>query len=156
MKNWLAAAVLGVVSFGTAMQANADPLTPQDYLEIQQLYAKYNDTLDHGDAEGYASTFTADGSFNTNSGHDALVNFAKAWQEKMGGANRRHWNDNLRLSGDSKSVTATVYLMIVDIATKPASIIMTGSYADTIVKTADGWRFSKRATKRDTPQEKQA
>jgi uncharacterized protein (TIGR02246 family) len=151
VKKMRCALALGVLSLGAAMLATADPLTPQDYTEIEQLYAKYNDTIDHNDPEGYASTFTVDGVFNNNTGREALTNFVKQWHERMHGGMRRHWNTNLRISGDSKQATGSVYLMLVDLSTQPASIVMTGTYADTLVKTSQGWRFSKRATKRDTP-----
>jgi ketosteroid isomerase-like protein len=127
----------------------ADKLTAQDNFEIQQLYARYNIAIDSGDAEGYAATFTPDGVFNTMTGHDALVGFAKMWREKLNGATRKHWNNNLQITGDSKHATGFVYLMLIDIGTKPASILTTLSYADTLVKTKDGWRFSKRTTKPD-------
>jgi hypothetical protein len=42
-----------------------------------------------------------------------------------------------------------VYLVLVDYATKPPSIFTSATYADELVKTAQGWRFKKRATKGD-------
>ncbi len=146
MKIFLAAVAAGAMFVGTVWAA---PLTAQDNFEIQQLYARYNNAIDSGDAEGWAATFTPDGVFNSMSGHDALVGFVNAWREKMGGATRKHWNNNLQVSGDSKSATATVYLMLVDFSTKPPSILATGVYNDTLVKTKDGWRFTKRTTKMD-------
>jgi SnoaL-like domain len=127
----------------------ADTLSAQDYFEIQQLYARYNIAIDSGDAEGWAATFTPDGVFNTFSGHDALVGFIKAWREKLNGATRKHWNNNLQVTGNSKEASATTYLMLVDFSTKPPSILMSGSYTDSLVKTKDGWRFTKRMTKSD-------
>lgn len=128
----------------------ADALSAQDYFEIQQLYSRYNVAIDSGDAEGYASTFTPDGVFNTMSGHDALVGFVKTWREKLNGATRKHWNNNLQISGNSIQATGHVYLMLVDIGTKPASILTTATYTDTLVKTKDGWRFTRRTTQGDT------
>ena len=127
----------------------ADTLSAQDYFEIQQLYARYNIAIDSGDAEGWAATFTPDGVFNTFSGHDALVGFIKTWREKLNGATRKHWNNNLQVTGNSKEASATTYLMLVDFSTKPPSILMSGSYTDSLVKTKDGWRFTKRMTKSD-------
>ena len=136
--------------FAGASWAAVPPLSAQDNFEIQQLYARYNNAIDSGDAEGWAATFTPDGVFNTFSGHDALVGFVKMWREKLGGATRKHWNTNLQISGDSKEATASVYLMLVDFGTKPASILTTGMYSDSLIKTKDGWRFTKRTTKGDT------
>jgi hypothetical protein len=39
--------------------------------------------------------------------------------------------------------------MLVDFSTKPASITTTGTYTDSLIKTKDGWRFTKRTTKGD-------
>jgi hypothetical protein len=146
-KRILAIAAAAAMLVGTSWAA--DTLSAQDYFEIQQLYARYNIAIDSGDAEGWAATFTPDGVFNTFSGHDALVGFIKTWREKLNGATRKHWNNNLQVTGNSKEASATTYLMLVDFSTKPPSILMTGSYTDSLVKTKDGWRFTKRTTKSD-------
>jgi hypothetical protein len=129
----------------------AAELTPKDYMEIEQLYAAYNHAIDSGDAETWANTFTPDGSFNRFAGHDALVGFIGTWREKMNGANRRHWNTNLRILATPEGASGSVYLMLVDVSTKPPSIIGTAMYADVLVKTKDGWRFKQRTTKPDAP-----
>ena len=129
-------------------QKSGATLTAQDLVEIQQLYAKYNWTLDAGDAEGYASTFTPDGVFNSNVGHDAIVKFAETFHGGMG-AHVRHWNTNLLILPTPEGAHGQVYLVLVDFGTKPATIATSASYSDDLVKTAQGWRFKKRATKGD-------
>jgi hypothetical protein len=129
-------------------QKAAGALTAQDLVDIQQLYAKYNWTLDAGDAEGYASTFTPDGVFNNNVGHDAIVKFAETFHGGMG-ARVRHWNTNLMILPTPEGAHGQVYLVLVDFSTKPATIATSASYSDDLVKTAQGWRFKKRATKGD-------
>lgn len=146
----LAAAVAG--SFvALAAPVHAADLTAQDYIDIQHLYAKYNSTIDSGDAQGWAGTFTPDGVFNRMTGKEALVTFVGNWREKMGGANRRHWNSNLQVAPSADGATGTVYLMLVDVSTKPLTVVTTGTYTDTLVKTAEGWRFKTRTTKIDAP-----
>jgi uncharacterized protein (TIGR02246 family) len=144
----LSALAAGIMFAGTC--AAASGLSAQDYFEIQQLYARYNIAIDNGDAEGWAATFTPDGVFNTFSGHDALVGFIKTWREKLNGATRKHWNNNLQITGTSREATASVYLILVDFSTKPPSILTTATYTDSLVKTKDGWRFTKRTTKSDS------
>ena len=129
-------------------QKAAGALTAQDLVDIQQLYARYNWTLDAGDAEGYASTFTPDGVFNNNVGHDAIVKFAETFHGGMG-ARVRHWNTNLMILPTPEGAHGQVYLVLVDFSTKPATIATSASYSDDLVKTAQGWRFKKRATKGD-------
>jgi ketosteroid isomerase-like protein len=131
--------------------AQAAELTTQDYIDIEQLYATYNHAIDEGDGEAWAATFTPDGSFNTFKGKDALVGFIKFWREKRNGANRRHWNTNLRITPAEDGAKATVLLMILDVGTQPPSIVMTGQYTDVLVKTPQGWRFKSRASKGDAP-----
>jgi hypothetical protein len=157
----IALAAAGIITAGAAGSAGsagavgaasaAGALSAQDNFEIQQLYARYNIAIDGGDGEAWASTFTPDGVFNQFVGHDALVNFVKTWREKLNGATRKHWNNNLQISGNSKEASGFVYLMLVDISTKPASILATATYTDSLVKTKEGWRFAKRTTKNDVP-----
>ena len=135
-----------------APAASAADLTTQDYIDIEQLYATYNHAIDSGDAEAWAATFTPDGTFNTRfTGKEGLMGFIKMWREKMNGANRRHWNSNLRITPSAEGANGTVMLMLLDVSTKPPSIASTGMYTDVLVKTANGWRFKTRQVKGDAP-----
>ncbi len=145
------ALVVGGLTWVSAKQRKGgSSLTADDYVEIQQLYARYNNAIDSGDAEGYAATFVPDGTFNTFTGHDALVGFINDWRGKMNGATRRHWNTNLTITGTPEGASGSVYLMLVDVSTRPPSIVAEAKYDDQLVKTPDGWRFKKRVTKADT------
>ncbi len=123
-------------------------LTTQDFVEIQQLYARYNWTLDTGDVEGYANTFTPDGVFNNNVGREAIVKFATGFHTGMG-TRVKHWNTNLMITPTADGAAGQVYLVLVDFGNKPATIATSANYADELVKTAQGWRFKKRMTKGD-------
>ncbi|HLG97078.1 MAG TPA: nuclear transport factor 2 family protein [Bryobacteraceae bacterium] len=132
-------------------QQRGSKLTADDYIEIQQLYARYNNAIDSGDAEGYAATFVPDGVFNTFTGHDALVGFIHAWRDRMGGANRRHWNTNLTITPAADGASGSVYLLLVDVGQRPPVIQAAAKYEDQLVKTSDGWRFKKRVTHNEGP-----
>lgn len=149
LKKLTATLLFGLLSMAVGTAAHADGLTPADYMEIEQLYAQYNWAIDTGDAEAYANTFTEDGVFNNFTGHDALKGFIKRWVENMGGASRKHWNTNLKISGDGETANGQVYLMLLDTSAQPPAIVATATYTDTLVKTEDGWRFSNRATQSD-------
>ncbi len=129
-------------------QSATKALKVDDLLEIQQLYARYNWTIDAGDSEGYASTFTPDGVFNANVGHDAIVKFADTFHAGLG-SHVRHWNTNLMILPTPNGASGQVYLVLVDFANKPATIVTSASYTDELVKTAQGWRFKKRTSKGD-------
>jgi SnoaL-like domain len=146
VKNLASVLSLGVL-LSVASLAQAGELSTQDYIEIQQLYATYNNAIDTGDAEGWAATFTPDGTFNTFKGKDALVGFVQQWKDKMGGLNRRHWNANLSIQPTNDGATGKTLLMLLDVASK--AIVTTGSYADELVKTPQGWRFKNRQFTRD-------
>jgi len=147
MNRFIALVAAAVTIMGFTRVAWAEELSAQHYIDIGQLYATYNHAIDSGDGEAWAATFTPDGTFNKFTGHDQLVGFIKRWKEEMNGGNRRHWNTNLRIVPSKDGATASVFLMLVDVSTK--SIVATGMYNDTLVKTATGWRFKTRATKMD-------
>ena len=147
MNKLFAFVAAAVTILGFTKVAWADGLSTQDYIDIEQLYATYNHAIDAGDGEAWAATFTPDGTFNKFTGHDQLVGFIQRWKAEMNGGNRRHWNTNLRIVPSQDGASASVFLMLVDVSTK--SIVATGMYNDTLVKTASGWRFKTRATKMD-------
>ena len=87
MSKWIMCAGLTVIVALTGAtlagggQASS-PLTPEDHVEIQQLYFNYARAIDSGDAEGYAGMFTPDGMFgNSVEGREALIAFAKGYHE---------------------------------------------------------------------------
>jgi len=141
-----------------AQQQRAVPaLTPQDYMEIQQLYALYAKTADLADGKGYAGTFTPDGEFvsgrapqngqgdwirTTSKGTDSLIRTGST-----GGL--RHNFINIHVTRTAEGGDATCYLLMYTARTNPASLVTTATYTDTLVKTADGWRFKKRVMWRD-------
>ena len=144
----LALAFAGTTVWMSAQTTSGGKLTTDDLVEIQQLYARYNWSLDNGDAEAYAATFTPDGVFNNNNGHDAIVKFAQGFHAGLG-SHLKHWNTNLMITPSPSGANGQVYLVLVDYATKPPSIFTSATYADELVKTPQGWRFKKRQTKTD-------
>jgi hypothetical protein len=128
--------------------AAAGTLTPQDYAEIQQLYSRYYHTIDAGNPEGWADTFTADGVFNGNTrGREALMGMIR-----RGGTNKplRHWHSNLTIEPSPDGAKGSVYVLQIDITTKPPSISTYSRYDDQLVKTPQGWRFKVRQRSGDT------
>jgi hypothetical protein len=127
------------------MRTAKTSVTTQDYVEIQQLYARYATLIDAGDAEGWANTFTPDGVFNNSSrGHDALVQFVHDWRDKRNGAARRHWNSNLVVTPTEQGAAGSIYLLLLDISTRPPVPVSSSVYEDALVKTPQGWRFKSR------------
>lgn len=134
-----------------ASLAQADGLSTQDYVEIEQLYARYNHAIDSGDAAGWAATFVADGKFQQLAGTEALKGFVRNWVEARNGANLRHWNSNLLITPSADGANGAVMLMLLNVGAKPAAIAATGMYTDKLVRTDAGWRFASRMVKIDAP-----
>jgi hypothetical protein len=142
--------VLGGITWTYAQQSKtAGSLTTQDYVDIQQLYARYYTTIDAGQAEAWAGTFTADGVFNTTTrGHDALAAFIR--RSSPNGRPMRHWHTNLMLTATPEGATGSVYVMQIDIRSRPPAVATYSRYDDALVKTPQGWRFKTRQRSSDT------
>jgi uncharacterized protein (TIGR02246 family) len=138
-------ALLAVVAAVASPALLAAELTPADYTAIQQLYARYNTTIDRGDAEGWAATFIPDGTFMNNKGTEALKAFVNTWHTGQG-ASQRHFSADLVITPSAEGATGTISTMLVSVAT-PASIASYVTYSDVLVKTASGWRFKSRTLK---------
>lgn len=126
-------------------------LSVEDQLEIQQLYARYNHAIDFGDADGWAGCFTPDGVFNggaggPQTGTEALKGFATTFASRM---KARHWNTNLVVEGTDTGARGKCYLMLMNLADKPAVPMVTAVYHDELARTADGWKFTSRAVQGD-------
>jgi hypothetical protein len=127
-------------------------LSPEDYIEIQNLYAYYNLCSDAGDAEGYASCFAKDGVLRIDSiglrhqGRDMLRAFKKSDAARRGTRYRRHWNGSLHLRREADgSVTGRCYLHGYNGEPgRPPELADVGSYVDRIVKEDGAWCFAER------------
>jgi 3-phenylpropionate/cinnamic acid dioxygenase small subunit len=121
-------------------------LSADDRLAIQDLYGRYNHAIDFGDAEGWANTFTADGTFESGrgsfSGADALAEFARGYAAQMKG---RHWTNNLVVDADGDGARGKCYLILYRLGGEGGpSVLTTGVYHDELVRDGSTWRFKSR------------
>ena len=127
-------------------------LTTEDILAIHQLYARYNHAIDFGDANGWAGTFTVDGTFSSPSGTftgtEQLAGFAGAFAQRM---KARHWTNNLMVEPAEGGAAGTCYLMLYSLGDgeRSTSIVATGVYRDSLRKVDGGWRFTSRTVTAD-------
>ncbi len=127
-------------------------LSAQEYVDIQNLYARYNLMSDAGDAEGYASCFTDDGVLQidplgvTMQGRASFVSFKQKDAAGRGGRYRRHWNGSLHLEKvDADTVRGRCYFH--GFNGQPGGLPVladAGTYDDRIVRVGGGWRFARR------------
>lgn len=162
---WRALAGIALVAVSGAMlvlhaQQRNDRagFTTQDYIDIQQLVARYPYTFDGGleGGKAYADLFTSDGAFiNQDGRHEGRPEL-----ERMGGARRArttplnvaHYIVNHVIEPVSaSSARGKQYLVVLTIGEegpvhgpRPGSIRLGGMYHDEYEKTAQGWRFKTR------------
>jgi hypothetical protein len=126
----------------------------EDYLEIQELYARYNQCADVGDSEGYAAAYTADGTFvRTNAAPGVGGQIEVTGSKNLEELNRtfyaehtlhQHWNNNLTLKSDGTDrVIGRCYGMLVEVE-KGGSLVVVCVYDDILVRQQDGWHFERR------------
>jgi hypothetical protein len=115
------------------------PSILEDRDEILQLLHRYNHCFDGGDAWGWADTFTPDGVEEvvggvTFCGRQELAAHVK----EITGERHVVVNPVIEVRGDTATVRA--YLLLY----RGVELGVTGSYEDDLVRTPDGWRFTKR------------
>jgi len=145
-------------------RGGAPALATQDYIDIQQLAARYAfliDTCTSGGTE-FADLFTADGEFSLSQqwgvaggrktkGRDALID-AAGGDGKGGckdpkttmGYGISHISVNHVITPTAEGASGKSYLLAIGVGGDPTTIERQGGYEDVYVKTAAGWRFKSR------------
>lgn len=133
------------------LSADREALSPMDYIEIQQLYARHSIALDTGNGAARGALFTPDGSYsNLMSGHKP-----RGRSELIRGTNdygnvgERHLITNLIITPTKDGADGFAYLAMISADGK----VHTGFYNDKLVKTPEGWRFGARVGWYDTDPE---
>ena len=127
---------------------NPGSLTAEDYIEIQQLVARYPYALDQNPDEGlsYANLFTPDAVFRQprTEGRQNLATMAS--RAPHGAKYTRHFLANHVIEATTDGAVGKQYLVAVDIGEsgQPSSIFLGGHYEDVYAKTPEGWRFKTR------------
>jgi hypothetical protein len=148
----MTALVIGVAESSLAraqQKVTGGSLTAADYVEIQQLVARYSYAVDtHADnGYAYADLFTPDGMFGKTKGREALAELARTTQKDRGGPSyTRHFLTNVIIYPTPEGARGSQYLSAIDVSAggKPSSVVHGGRYEDVYVKTPAGWRFKSR------------
>ena len=125
------------------------PLSGTDYEEIRELYARYNQGSDFRDAELFLSAFAED-AIMTREGRD-IVGMAglradreRRYQGETGDVGRRHVNGSFIIQPTKEGASSQAYYILLDVTTRPPTMIGSGYYEDTFVRTPLGWRIKHR------------
>jgi hypothetical protein len=127
-------------------------MSTEDIIEINHLTSRYNQSADTGNGETFAATFTEDGIIELPGsdpivGREALVGFGNITPQAIEGV--RHWTNNQVVEIDGDSATSRCYLLLMS-AGSPPTVMTTGIYSDELIKTDQGWRFTKRSVTLDS------
>jgi hypothetical protein len=121
-------------------------LTAMDYIEIQQLLARYSFALDTGADNGYmyADLYVPDGVFNKSKGREELAALARGG--RRGPTNVRNLGSFPIIKPSPEGATGIQYAQAINFGEnrQPTELDHFGHYEDVYVKTADGWRFKSR------------
>ena len=147
-----------------AASSSSAVLTAQDYIEIQQLAARYAfaiDTCTNGGAD-FADLFVDDGQFSVSQEWGATgnrpVKGRAALIEAAGGDGKGGCKDpktqmgygishivaNHVITPSPPGAVGRSYLLAIGVGGDPTTIERQGGYEDVYVKTPAGWRFKSR------------
>jgi hypothetical protein len=160
----LAIAFAFVAHAGAQGRGAAPALSTQDYIDIEQLAAKYAFLVDTCTAGGYefADLFTPDGEFSVSQawgtaggrktrGREALA--AAAGGDGKGGCvdpkttlgyGISHISVNHVITPAPGGAIGKSYLLAIGVGGNPTTIERQGGYEDVYAKTPNGWRFQSR------------
>jgi hypothetical protein len=144
--------VAGLLS--QSSKAVTGTLTTADYVEIRELYNRYNHYIDNAKDNGwaFARLFTEDAVFETNiavgtrKGHEELAKLAR----EVGSATKvkpNHLVTNIVIDPSPEGAVGSAYYGVIVAPHqegKEASAKSWGIYNDRLVKTPAGWRFKSR------------
>ena len=125
------------------------PLSGTDYEEIRELYARYNQGSDFRDAELFLSAFAED-AIMTREGRDIVgmaalrADRARRYQGETGDVGRRHVNGSFMIQATKEGASSRAYYVLLDVTARPPTMIGSGYYEDTFVRTPLGWRIQHR------------
>ena len=121
-----------------------------DRAQIRELTARYNRCFDDGDPDGFAATFTADGVMEVAGGYSVAGReaLAEMCRRTPYGVVHATVDATVEVEGDRATQQLTILVLHrpkPDADVRHSTIERTGRYTDDLVRTADGWRFAKRA-----------
>jgi hypothetical protein len=156
-----ALSVLTLVALPASIPAQEPmKLTAMDYIEIQQLVAKYARALDTCSNNGYdyADLYTPDGAFKPMVAGRSIppIQGRERLAEVSGGGSNncenvpwieqgvRHVYTNHIITPTPEGAAGTIDMLMIGLDGDPNKIAHDGYYEDIYVKTEGGWRFKQR------------
>jgi hypothetical protein len=149
---------MAVVHAGQTGAAGAPKLTTQDYIDIQQLNARYAVAIDECTNNGYdyAALYADDGWFSASrdgkagtkwQGRDRLAEAARGSMkscDEVPWKGIKHMYVNHVIVPSAEGATGRIDLVGIGLDGDPHKVEHQGHYEDVYVKTAKGWLFKSR------------
>ncbi|MFE5702271.1 nuclear transport factor 2 family protein [Rhodococcus koreensis] len=124
-----------------------------DWQAIRELTATYNRCFDNSDAVGWAGTFLTSGRLEVRgegvayTGHEELADFCRS---RGWGILHMTLDPELTVDGDHAEQRCNLLMFRRHESQERPTLLATGRYSDTLVRTSEGWRFDLRAVQLDT------
>jgi uncharacterized protein (TIGR02246 family) len=155
-RSLLTAVTAGFLVLGTAPVLAQTPapmeraLIAADRLEIMELSAQFDNSLDSEDAQAFAATFTPDGALDgfwgSAEGTEQIL-AAHAFMLSTFSKDKRHVVTNHQIAVNGDQATMYCYLSVFDRLT--LAVTGTSTFRDELVRTPQGWRFARRTLTAD-------
>ncbi len=140
--------LLATLAYSLKAQSGPSPLTEMDYVEIQQLVARYSFALDNGAENGYmyADQFLPDGIFLKSQGREDLAKLARG--PRRGPLMIRNMASLVIIKPSPEGATGIQYAQAINFGERDKGTMTEldhyGHYEDVYVKTPAGWRIKSR------------
>ncbi len=133
------------------------PSLIEDKFAIEELIARYNQSLDSGDyptwVACWADDAVLDGIGKLLIGKAQIQAFADQYEgttrSKINGL--KHYTVNILSKVDGDTATSGSYLQLVNTTDKGVKIIFTGRYEDDLKRVNGQWQFARRKLHQDMP-----
>jgi hypothetical protein len=142
-------------------------LSTEDYIAIQQLYARYNIAFDLHDLDTWVGCYVEGGELAFAHGTTSKMPSEREDVDTSGEPARRvighdniralgvaalsrpeskgyHWNSNLLITPTESGAAGQCYLMFIRSPDGLGSVYMALNYTDELVKVGDEWLFKRR------------
>ena len=128
-----------------------------DKLAIEELIARYNQSLDSGDYDTWLDCWTDDAVLDglglLLSGKASIKAFADSYDDhyrlKLNGL--KHYTVNVLSTVAGDRAASSSYLQLLATGPKGVNILFTGRYEDTLRRSGGQWRFARRKLHQDMP-----
>ena len=130
----------------------------EDKHAIEELIARYNQSLDSGNYEAWLACWADDAVFDglgkVLTGIQAIRGFADGYE--VGYRQRlhalKHYTVNILSLIDGNRATSSSYVQLTTLSDQGVRILLTGRYEDELKRIDRRWRFARRKLHQDFPQ----